>query len=69
MPYSEYAAQGMTSPGYSTRTRRWLPIPGSRTPAHIDENLDAARIDLHADTLEAVDRLLAAAAPAGGVLL
>lgn len=46
-----------------------VPIPGSRTPAHIDENLDAARIDLHPDTLAACDRLLAAAVPAGGVLL
>jgi len=46
-----------------------VPIPGSRTPAHIDENRDAARIDLHEDTLAAIDRLLAAAVPVGGVLL
>jgi aryl-alcohol dehydrogenase-like predicted oxidoreductase len=44
-------------------------IPGSRTPAHIDENLAAARIDLDDDTLAALDRLLAAAVPVGGVLL
>jgi aryl-alcohol dehydrogenase-like predicted oxidoreductase len=42
--------------------------PGSRTPAHIDENLDAARIDIHPDMLQAVERLLAAAVPAGGLL-
>src|SRR5918995_4299039 len=29
MPYSEYAAQGMTSPGYSTSTRRWCRSPAA----------------------------------------
>ena len=46
-----------------------VPIPGSRTPAHIDENVDAARIDLHPDTLHQVDRLLARTVPAGAALL
>ncbi|HKA83333.1 MAG TPA: aldo/keto reductase [Acidimicrobiales bacterium] len=46
-----------------------VPIPGSRTPAHIDENIDAARVDLHPDTLDQVDRLLAGTAPAGAALL
>jgi aryl-alcohol dehydrogenase-like predicted oxidoreductase len=46
-----------------------VPIPGSRSPAHIDENLDAARIDLHHDTLDEVDRLLAGAVAAGAPLL
>jgi aryl-alcohol dehydrogenase-like predicted oxidoreductase len=46
-----------------------VPIPGSRSPAHIDENVEAARIDLHADTLDAVDSLLARAAPEGAPLL
>jgi aryl-alcohol dehydrogenase-like predicted oxidoreductase len=46
-----------------------VPIPGSRTPAHIDENIEAARIDLHPDTLDQVDRLLAGAVPAGAALL
>jgi aryl-alcohol dehydrogenase-like predicted oxidoreductase len=46
-----------------------VPIPGSRTPAHIDENLDAARVDLHPDTLAEVDRLLAATEPAGAPLM
>lgn len=47
-----------------------VPIPGSRTPAHIAENLAAARVELHADTLERIDRALAAFAPEGaGVLL
>jgi aryl-alcohol dehydrogenase-like predicted oxidoreductase len=46
-----------------------VPIPGSRTPAHIDENVDAARIDLHPDTLHEVDRLLVRTIPAGAALL
>jgi aryl-alcohol dehydrogenase-like predicted oxidoreductase len=46
-----------------------VPIPGSRTPAHIDENLEAAAVDLHPDTLDEVDRLLADARPVGGTLL
>ncbi len=46
-----------------------VPIPGSRTPAHIDENVDAARLDLHPDTLDQVDRLLAGTVPAGAALL
>jgi aryl-alcohol dehydrogenase-like predicted oxidoreductase len=46
-----------------------VPIPGSRTPAHIDENIEAARIGLHPDTLAEVDRLLASAVPAGASLL
>jgi aryl-alcohol dehydrogenase-like predicted oxidoreductase len=46
-----------------------VPIPGSRTPAHIDENIDAARIDLHPDTLDQVDSLLAGTVPAGAALL
>jgi aryl-alcohol dehydrogenase-like predicted oxidoreductase len=49
--------------------RAVVPIPGSRIPAHIDENLESAHIDLHESTLAAVDRLLATAAPVGGVLL
>jgi aryl-alcohol dehydrogenase-like predicted oxidoreductase len=46
-----------------------VPIPGSRTPAHIDENIDAAGIDLHPDTLQQVDRVLAGTVPAGAALL
>ena len=46
-----------------------VPIPGSRTPAHIDENIDAARVELHPDTLDQVDRLLAGTVPAGAALL
>jgi aryl-alcohol dehydrogenase-like predicted oxidoreductase len=46
-----------------------VPIPGSRTPAHIDENIEASRIGLHPDTLAVVDRLLASAVPAGAPLL
>lgn len=42
-----------------------VPIPGSRTPAHIDENLTAARIGLHPDTLAAVDAALRRFAPSG----
>jgi aryl-alcohol dehydrogenase-like predicted oxidoreductase len=46
-----------------------VPIPGSRTAAHIDENIDAARIDLHPDTLDEIDRLLTGVVPAGAALL
>jgi aryl-alcohol dehydrogenase-like predicted oxidoreductase len=43
-----------------------VPIPG--TPAHIDENLAAAHIDLDEGTLADIDRLLAVALRVGGVL-
>ncbi|GLZ07492.1 aldo/keto reductase [Actinomadura sp. NBRC 104412] len=46
-----------------------VPIPGSRTPAHIDENLQAAHIGLHPDTLERVNAVLSNIQPAGGTLL
>jgi aryl-alcohol dehydrogenase-like predicted oxidoreductase len=46
-----------------------VPIPGSRSAAHIDENMEAALIDLHPDTLAEVDRLLARTVPAGAPLL
>ena len=46
-----------------------VPIPGSRTPAHITENVDAARVVLHEDTLARVDRALADFQPEGATLL
>lgn len=46
-----------------------VPIPGSRTPDHIRENLAAAEITLHPDTLAAIDRVLAGLQPAGATLL
>lgn len=46
-----------------------VPIPGSRTPEHIRENLDAARVTLHPDTLHRLDQALATAQPEGGTLL
>lgn len=47
-----------------------VPIPGSRTPAHIRENLDAANVVLHPDTLARIDDELARFEPAGeGALL
>lgn len=46
-----------------------VPIPGSRTPAHIRENLDAARVELHPDTLHRIDTALAGVEVAGGTLL
>ncbi|HZG06415.1 MAG TPA: aldo/keto reductase [Streptomyces sp.] len=42
-----------------------VPIPGSRTPAHIAENLQAARVELHPDTLDRVDEALRAFVPEG----
>lgn len=46
-----------------------VPIPGSRTPAHIDDNLNAARITLDADTLQALAQALDHIEPAGASLL
>jgi aryl-alcohol dehydrogenase-like predicted oxidoreductase len=46
-----------------------VPIPGSRTPAHIVENLAAADITLHPDTLERIDAVLARLTPVGATLL
>lgn len=46
-----------------------VPIPGSRTPDHITENLDAARVTLHPDTLHRLQQALTAAQPEGGTLL
>src|SRR5690606_29822503 len=42
-----------------------VPIPGSRTPAHIDENLAAARVTLDEVTLARLDRLLGRVEPLG----
>jgi aryl-alcohol dehydrogenase-like predicted oxidoreductase len=42
-----------------------VPIPGSRTPAHIAENLSAARVELHTDTLTRIDEALGAFRPEG----
>ncbi|UBU12737.1 aldo/keto reductase [Nonomuraea gerenzanensis] len=44
-------------------------IPGSRTPAHIEENLAAADVTLHADTLARIDEALATFEVSGGTLL
>jgi aryl-alcohol dehydrogenase-like predicted oxidoreductase len=46
-----------------------VPIPGSRTSAHIVENLAAADITLHPDTLERIDAALARITPVGATLL
>lgn len=46
-----------------------VPIPGSRTPAHIRENLDAARVVLHQDTLRRIDQALSSLDVLGGTLL
>jgi aryl-alcohol dehydrogenase-like predicted oxidoreductase len=46
-----------------------VPIPGSRTPAHIVENLAAAEITLHPDTLARIDAVLARIKPVGATLL
>ncbi|MEU6646957.1 aldo/keto reductase [Saccharomonospora sp. NPDC046836] len=42
-----------------------VPIPGSRTPAHIEENLHAARIGLHPDTVARIGTALLEFAPSG----
>ncbi|MGW0548419.1 aldo/keto reductase [Streptomyces altiplanensis] len=46
-----------------------VPIPGSRTPAHIRENLAAARVELPAGVLERLDAILAQTSVEGGTLL
>jgi len=46
-----------------------VPIPGSRTPAHILENVDAARTLLHPDTLARLATLLGGIYAAGATLL
>ena len=45
-----------------------VPIPGSRTPNHIRENLEAALIELHPDTLARIDQALAVFTPEGATL-
>ncbi|WP_327587730.1 aldo/keto reductase [Nonomuraea sp. NBC_00507] len=44
-------------------------IPGSRTPSHIEENLSAADLTLHPDTLARIDEALATFEVTGGTLL
>ena len=51
------------------RDARAVPIPGSRTPAHIDENLAAAEVRLDEGTLARVNEASASVEAAGGTLL
>jgi aryl-alcohol dehydrogenase-like predicted oxidoreductase len=46
-----------------------VPIPGTRTPAHLDENLAAADVVLDAEALARIDELAPAGAAAGSALL
>jgi aryl-alcohol dehydrogenase-like predicted oxidoreductase len=46
-----------------------VPIPGSRSAAHIDENVEAAQIRLSREVLERIDELVPAGAAAGEPLL
>jgi len=46
-----------------------VPIPGTRTPDHLDENLAAAKIDLDAATLARIDEIARPGAAAGSALL
>jgi aryl-alcohol dehydrogenase-like predicted oxidoreductase len=46
-----------------------VPIPGTRTPDHLDENLAAADVELDAGTLARIDALAPAGAAAGLALL
>jgi aryl-alcohol dehydrogenase-like predicted oxidoreductase len=46
-----------------------VPIPGTRTPAHLDENLAAAGVRLDAATLERIDDIAPMGAAAGAALL
>jgi aryl-alcohol dehydrogenase-like predicted oxidoreductase len=46
-----------------------VPIPGSRTPAHIDENLAAAEVALDDDELARIDGIAPVGAAVGAALL
>ena len=46
-----------------------VPIPGTRTPEHLDENLAAADVGLDADALARIEELAPAGAAAGAALL
>jgi aryl-alcohol dehydrogenase-like predicted oxidoreductase len=46
-----------------------VPIPGSRSAAHIDENLEAAQIRLSREVLDRIDELVPAGTAAGEPLL
>ncbi|MEU4796443.1 aldo/keto reductase [Streptomyces sp. NPDC023327] len=46
-----------------------VPIPGSRTPQHIEENLAAAHVKLDADVLARLDAILSETEVEGGTLL
>jgi aryl-alcohol dehydrogenase-like predicted oxidoreductase len=46
-----------------------VPIPGTRTPSHLDENLAAADVRLDTDTLARIEELAPAGAAAGSALL
>nr|BFE85668.1 hypothetical protein GCM10020093_082690 [Planobispora longispora] len=51
------------------RDEHVVAIPGSRTPAHIEENAAAADLTLHPDTLARIGRALAKFEVTGGTLL
>jgi aryl-alcohol dehydrogenase-like predicted oxidoreductase len=46
-----------------------VPIPSARTPAHLDENLAAAAIELDSATLQRIDEIAPPGAAAGSSLL
>ena len=46
-----------------------MPIPGTRTPGHLDENLAAADVDLDAAALARIDESARPGATAGEALL
>jgi aryl-alcohol dehydrogenase-like predicted oxidoreductase len=46
-----------------------VPIPGTRTPAHLDENLAAADVALDASALAVIDEIAPPGAAAGSALL
>jgi aryl-alcohol dehydrogenase-like predicted oxidoreductase len=66
------AANGMTPAQLALAwlvRRGVVPIPGTRTPAHLDENLRAADITLDDDTLARIDEIARPGAAAGKALL
>jgi aryl-alcohol dehydrogenase-like predicted oxidoreductase len=46
-----------------------VPIPGTRTPAHLDENLAASDVELGPEALARIEQIAPAGAAAGSALL
>jgi aryl-alcohol dehydrogenase-like predicted oxidoreductase len=74
-PLRELAAQRGITPAQLalawllSRGEDVVPIPGTRTPAHLDENLAAAGVQLDEEALARIEEIAPAGAAAGASLL